>query len=188
MDDPLLESLCQSGRVARLVWDLCEFGVVREKTPDWFRMKSGEVTCVAGKDGSGGRFCLCRDAAGHAGRLLYVTSEGQAGILAPSLKEGVKIMIALPYWWDCLKFSGGGKIWEMKRAAAQFEEALRSRRPAIDDERRMLFEMLRLRPLKSPLEMLHQSVTDGAGTKIVDPGDGNPYQSLFNKFTVGGLI
>src|SRR5262249_41274640 len=39
---------------------------------------------------------------------------GEAGALAGSLAAGVALMVALPYWRDCLKFSGGGSLDEMR--------------------------------------------------------------------------
>jgi hypothetical protein len=41
------------------------------------------------------------------------------------------MLIALPYWRECLKFSGGGNIGERKKAHARLEADLRQRRLAI---------------------------------------------------------
>jgi hypothetical protein len=47
---------------------------------------------------------------------VYASSEGQAGLLASNLAEGLAIVVWLPYWRDRLKLSGGGQLDEMRRA------------------------------------------------------------------------
>jgi hypothetical protein len=45
--------------------------------------------------------------------ILYVTSEGQAGTIAPHLTALLGTFVGAPYWQDLLKFSGGGDLGEM---------------------------------------------------------------------------
>lgn len=101
---------------AALFWDLCEFAAADVAVPGWFRLPSSEPLEVVGRDASGGLFCLYGGPGDGAGSLLYVSSEGEAGVIAGSLAEGLQMMIALPHWRDCLKFSGGGRLEEMRKA------------------------------------------------------------------------
>jgi hypothetical protein len=94
------------------------------------------------------------------------------------------MMVALPYWRDCLKFSAGGKVDQMRKAHGHFEAQLCQRRPDIESVRQELYRGLGLGAPASPLEALHRAVTEGATTKVVAPSDGNPFQSLFNEFVV----
>jgi hypothetical protein len=180
----LLEPLRQAPATADLFWELCEFGAIEEAAPDWFALESGQPLHVIGRDASGGRFCLHLAAGEGGGRLWYIDSEGSAGVIASSLAEGVQMMVALPYWRDCLKFSGGGELSEMRKAQARSEADLRQRRPGINADREVLYRAFRLATLATPLEALHRAVTEGAGTNIVATSDRTPFASLFNTFVV----
>src|SRR4051794_13606612 len=104
----ILQHIRASQTTADLLWDVCDFGLLDEDVPGWFALESGEPFQVIARDGTGGRFCLCGAGEAQSRRLFYVSSEGQAGTIARSLEEGLQMMISLPYWRDCLKFSGGG--------------------------------------------------------------------------------
>ena len=64
---------------------------------------------------TGGGFLAYGDGDGDFDQMpiLYVTSEGQAGKVASNLSEWLAIVVAVPYWQDLLKFSGGGDLAEM---------------------------------------------------------------------------
>ena len=139
MAESLLRCLRESESVADLFWNLCDFRLLDEEIPDWFAFESGNPFQVIARDGAGGYFCLYRITAKQAEGLLYVDSEGQAGTIADSLAAGVQMMVALPYWRDCLKFSGGGDIREMQKAQVRLESDLRQRWSDIEMVRRALY-------------------------------------------------
>jgi hypothetical protein len=152
--------------------------------PSTFSAGTCEPLQIIAGDGAGGRFCLC-DRAGDDGRaLLYVTSEGQAGTIAPNLAEGMQMMIALPYWRDCLHFSGGGDLDQMRRAQAILERDLRRTRPGIDALRQELYLGLGLDEPVSPLEGLHRAVREGTSRRVITLSDGWVLESLFNTFVI----
>src|SRR5688572_13104621 len=92
----------------------------------WFVIEpAGEVEPIA-RDGSGGVFVLY----GPDRRVIHVTSEGQAGVVARDLREFLTILVTYPYWFDLLKFSAGGKLEEMRQAVAPLEENLARRHAA----------------------------------------------------------
>jgi hypothetical protein len=183
MDEPILDRLRKSPNVAAVLGDLGDFRVLDERQPGWFALASGEPLRVVGRDGAGGRFCLHQPPSGEAA-LLYVSSEGEAGVIAGSLADGVAVMVALPYWRDCLKFSAGGRLDEMRRAQAQFEAELRARRPDIDEVRGLLFRALGVTAPDTPLEALHAAVSGSGSREVVATCDRNPFASLFNTFAV----
>src|SRR4051812_23683955 len=76
----------------------------------WFTIDGIESPRQIGSDGSGGAFVLL-----PAQNVLYVSSEGRAGIIAGTFEAFVQLVVARPYWLDILKFSAGGDPHEMRR-------------------------------------------------------------------------
>jgi len=183
MDDPVLDRLRAFPKAAALLDTLCDFLVLDEPPPDWFVPASGEPVQVVGRDGAGGRFVLHEPPRGGAA-LLYVSSEGEAGVIANSLADGLAVMVALPYWRNCLKFSASGQLDEMRRARDQFEAELRARRPDIDEDRGRLYRALGVTAPDAPLEALHAAVSGSGSRQLVATRDRNPFASLFNTFAV----
>jgi hypothetical protein len=181
VSEQLLRRIRESQSAADFLSDLADFELLEERPPDWFTMASGEPIQVIGRDGAGGRFCLCGTEDHEPKELVYVDTEGRAGTIGNSLAEGMQLMVALPYWRDCLKFSGGGNIVEMRKAQGYLEAELRQRHPDIETERRTLYRMLGLAAPPSPLESLHRAVTGGT-MKVVATSDGTPFEPLFNTF------
>lgn len=139
------------------------------------------LTAIAG-DGTGGLFCTVP--LGHQPpAVAYVSSEGEAGLIAWNLAGSLDLILALPYWRDCLKFSAGGRLDAMTTAALHLEEQLRAETPDIDGWRAQLRGALHVPALRNPLTVLHDTVTAGlAFGPVVDLVSGEPYESLFNTF------
>jgi len=187
MDRSILDLIRKSESAQEILWDLCEFEVVDEtETYDWFADECAEPVEVFARDGAGGFFAWRKQAPADEPRLLYVSSEGQAGAIAADLPEAIQMIIALPYWQDCLKFSGGGALEEMKKAAEVFEEDLCDEWDNIDSLRKKLFKSLRLAAPNMPLEKLHAAVTT-YGKRPLAMREGFEVESLFNTFTVDVL-
>ena len=70
-----------------------------------------------GSDAAGGAFVLLPPAQ----RVLYVSSEGQAGIIAADFEEFIQLIVACPCWHDILKYSANGNLHQMRAAAAALE-------------------------------------------------------------------
>ena len=93
-------------------------------------------------------------------------------------------MVAYPYWRDLLKFSGGGKLDEMRRAVPFLEREMHEDHSEIDEERSLLRKKLFLAETDDPIESLHKAVAElGQGIMVAAP-DGTAFRSLFNTFTV----
>ena len=149
-----------------------------------FEFRDGTTFELVGRDGAGGEFALCRSRTLPARPMLYASSEGQAGILARSLEEGLSLLIDLPFWQDCLKFSGGGQLAEMRRVLPLAESDLVAENPQIAFSRQALRALLGLSPLPDPVQALYASVTELTPAYSVCGSDGSPFDSLFNTFTV----
>jgi hypothetical protein len=139
---------------------------------------------LIGTDASGGEFVLCDAGALPARPMLYASSEGQAGVIAHSLKSGISTIVDLPYWQDCLKFSGGGQVVEMRRVIPLAEDDLLADRPEIESSRHTLRAVLGLLPLSDPIGELHAALTSLSSLYPVRGSDGSQFAPLFGRFTV----
>ena len=144
--------------------------------PVWFSVDGTEGIEQFGRSGGGGVFAQLTPSS----RVLYVSSEGEAGVLAFDFDEFVELIVACPYWRDVLKFSGRGNLDEMRRSAAWFET------DSLDDDdlneaRAFLKSELGLTGLVDPIGALHRAASTSV---IVRTPDGEPCMSLFNYYTI----
>jgi hypothetical protein len=145
--------------------------------PAWFTVDGIPTLRQFGRDGAGGAFALLLPAQ----RVLYVSSEGQAGIIAADFEEFIQLIVAHPYWHDILKFSGNGKLDEMRRAAAALEATLDDE-DEVNEARDLLRSHFALADPADPLDALHRAVS--TSDAIVRPSGGELCTSLFNSFTI----
>lgn len=175
----------QSPQVTELFSRICDFEFVEPGVADiGVQLQSGHHPNMIAQDASGGMFALCQ--VNDTGRqpVLYVSSEGEAGIIARDLPAALQNVIQLPYWRDCLKFSGGGRLDEMHKAIPYLEHELSQDEPMIDAYRKTLLAALELKPALAPVEMLYQAVQSTAEICGVITQDGTVLRSLFNTFVV----
>ena len=114
--------------------------------------------------------------------LLYVCHEGQAGVIAASFAEAIRLMIAAPYWRDLLKFSGSGDLANMLRAEPLLERELTEDEPQIEAVRAELESLMGVERLQNPVHVLHQNVIAFQASLRVISTDGEVFDSLFNSF------
>lgn len=143
----------------------------------WFTIDGVESPRQIGSDGSGGAFMLLLPSQ----NVLYVSPDGRAGIIAESFEAFIQLVVARPYWLDILKFSAGGDLQEMRRAADALEATL-------DDEddvnaaREEIRTQLDLSEADDPVGALYEAVA--ASDAIVRATDGSPFTTLFNRFSI----
>jgi hypothetical protein len=142
----------------------------------WFTIDGIESPRQIGSDGSGGAFVLL-----PSQNVLYVSSEGRAGIIAESFEAFIQLVIARPYWLDILKFSAGGDLAEMRRAADALE-ATRDDEDDINEAREKVRSALELPEAGDPVGALYEAVA--ASDAIVRATDGSPFTTLFNRFSI----
>ncbi|MDM0018018.1 hypothetical protein [Variovorax saccharolyticus] len=151
---------------------------------DWFRVDAPERFVTVAHQGAGGVFLLGQS----SGAMLYISSEGQAGIVAASLEEFLGLGATHPYWQDLLKFSGGGKLAEMHRCV----ELLKADAPDllldVEESVRLLRRMMTLPSSEAAVALLHRAVADlGLLVRVTSP-EGDAYDGLFNNFTGDHLL
>jgi hypothetical protein len=164
--------------VERLQWT-CDLDIeAHPGGPAWFSVDGVKDFQRFGRESTGSEFVLLP---GSPQRVLYVSSEGAAGILAADFEEFIKLIVACPYWRDILKFSGSGKLEEMRRAAVALE-ATYDGDDEVDEARRFFTSQFGLAEPDDPVGALHRAVSNSH--VVVRPPDGQPCMSLFNSFTV----
>ncbi|MEN3112002.1 hypothetical protein ACFONG_19390 [Uliginosibacterium paludis] len=146
----------------------------------WFSVRSEEEFSPFAGEGAGGVFLL----GNSSGFVLFVSSEGQAGVVAASLTEFLQIVLAYPNWRDLLKFSGGGQLAEMERAAPFINQEAADDIVNIEESRRTVIDGLSLSPAPSPISALHHAVTVLGKEISVHAPDGSKCEGLFGSFVV----
>lgn len=152
-----------------------DISVAPDEEP-WFAIDGIETPRQIGSDGSGGAFVLL-----PSQDVLYVSSEGRAGIIADSFEAFVQLVVACPYWLDILKFSAGGDLAEMRRAADALEATLDDE-DDINEAREAIRDGLDLPEADDPVGALYDAVA--ASDAIVRATDGSPFTTLFNRFSI----
>jgi hypothetical protein len=131
------------------------------------------------REGAGGMFGLIAD-----GSVLYIDSEGKAGVVAASLVEFLELVVDHPYWQSILKFSDGGRLDEMRHAADRLELDLQDEETEVDEARDTLRAALGLGGGSDAVARLHAAVRAGNERIVVRAADGSAYGSLFGDFRV----
>ncbi len=182
--ETLLQRIAASASLAELMaWPL-DFDTINPLNDGWFQLRPDVVSQTIAQDGTGSIFALYGPGEGEDRPVLFISSEGQAGQIAGTMAEAVQLMIAFPYWRDCLKFSGGGNLEQMKRAVPYLERDLHEDEPSIDDLRERLFNGLGLVHPINALKSLHDCLSGSALDVHVFSADGSEFSGLFGNFTV----
>ncbi|TYL73074.1 hypothetical protein [Bradyrhizobium cytisi] len=142
----------------------------------WFTIDGVESPRQIGSDGSGGAVILLPPQ-----NVLYVSSEGRAGVIADSFDAFIQLVVARPYWLDILKFSAGGDLQEMRRAADALEATLDDE-DDVNEAREEIRSALDLPEASDPVGALYEAVA--ASDAIVRATDGSPFTTLFNRFSI----
>jgi hypothetical protein len=145
--------------------------------PVWFTVGGISKFEPIGREGAGGLFVRLSD-----GRILYASSEGEAGIIAADLDAFMQLIAAHPYWKDLLKFSGNGKLSEMRRAAIAMEAMTLCEQDDLEDARGFVKAELGLAEPEDAVAALHQAVS--TSDVIVRTPYGITCTTLFNRFTI----
>jgi len=142
----------------------------------WFVIDGVDKPRQIGRDGSGGAFVLL-----PSDEVLYVSTEGRTGIIAETFEAFVQLVVACPYWLDVLKFSAGGDLAEMRRAATALEATLDDE-DDVNEARGEIRAALHLAAPDDPVGGLYEAVA--ASDAVVRTTDGSPFTTLFNRFSI----
>lgn len=175
------EILRADKKIRGMLWSF----VFEVQDPDhdasWFDTAPLQPFEVVAARGSGCVYALT----GIQRHVLFVTFEGQAGIIAEDLKECLELVIAYPYWQDILRRSEGDPeaLRRIFRGdLEEFEEEALDDNPEIEEFRPLLRKQLGLGKAAESAKRLHHAVTVlGAGVIVRTP-DGNPCEPLVSAF------
>jgi hypothetical protein len=114
--------------------------------------------------------------------VLLATSEGEAGVIAASLKECLELVIAHPYWQDVVS-RAEGDLAEMRRifrdGVKDFETDMFDDNLEIADFRPRLRKRLGLEIPRDPAGRLHHALTVLGADIVVRGHDGSAAARLF---------
>ena len=164
-----------------LAW-LFDFNVVQtDEDISWIKLSPSQPFTLLATEGSGGVFLAYGNSTLEKCPILFASSEGQAGKIANNLEEFLSILMAIPYWFDLLKFSGNGDLTEMRKTALFMEQEYKAKYSELPDIRKQLIKKLKIKKLDDAISVLHNCIHETDCTLVAD--DGWKYESLFNSFT-----
>lgn len=175
-----LTDLQSSRAVVNDLAEAYDFNIDRaSRDYSWIRLAPDYRFLVVAGESTGGAFLAYGDGDFDQMPILYVTSEGQAGKVASNLSEWFAIVVAVPYWQDLLKFSGGGDLAEMRRTA-ELVKGNYAGEEVVNSAKAHLMKVLAMQEISDPIEVFHRNVAATDCTVVAE--DGWQYQSLFNTF------
>lgn len=178
-----LERIRSSTELRDLLFELCDFELAEAGLPPWIRFPEDSTAVPFGRDGSGGIFVMLRRHGDAAAVVIHASSEGSAGCLGASLDEFFALIAALPHWRDCLKFSAGGSLAEMRRCAPPLAVAFQDEIDDYESKAERLATLLDITAPADPILTLHQAIGQHPDPVAFAPGDGSPFAGLFNTHT-----
>lgn len=178
----LLSVVRRDERLSALLATIFEFDTSRgDEGVDAELSSSLPLARLAG-DFTGGTFFWC-GRSDEERPVLYASSEGQAGLIADTLGEALELVIGLPYWRDCLKYSGSGNLEIMTTAAAYLQRDLVDQIPDIALRQSEAANVLSLEvaPANVLLARLHAAVSRSVPDYVLTDETGE-YEGLFGAF------
>jgi len=176
-----LAKLLQDEDISDALCIVCELEAeddAHARLPLWFTVDGARDMTVIARDGSGGAFVTLPSSP----RVIYASSEGEAGVVAQNVEEFVTLIVVCPYWRDLLTYSGGCRLEEMRRAAPVLEAFWLD----VSDDRGALRERLiaaiGVIPPDDVVGLLFGNVT--TQLTIAHAEDGSPLQPLFGSYTI----
>jgi hypothetical protein len=177
----LLRRIREDEALVALLANTFEFDVRRTDYVDAPRISSGKRLEVIAGDFTGGKYYLYGES--FVRPVWYASSEGEAGIIGADLTEALCLVVGLPYWRDCLKYSENGNLLSMRAAASFLQRDMLADSPRTVPAQTQAAGALglALEPVLTLVDRLHASV------QSADPGDvfldeTGEYDILFGPF------
>jgi len=169
----------RKNRRVREMLSAFDFEVVDQPSDQtWFQTENLQPFEIVAKRGSGCLFLVF----GPHRLILLVTSEGEAVVVAASLREYLELVVQYPYWQDMVARSGGdlGELRNIFRDEREpFEEEALDDNPEIEEYRPALSQELGLMIPADPAGQLHVANYSLGADVRVDHNDGYPLFGYF---------
>jgi hypothetical protein len=151
-----IETLKADPEVCKALRHGCDFTLDEAGGLDWFTIDGLSGYEIVGRDGTGGIFAVY----GPRQHVLYVSSEGQAGVIAADLGELVNLLTAYPYWQTLLSVARNRTLGELRRAAPIVQRVfLDGDEPENEDCRAFARATLDIPPTGDAIKALHHAIT-----------------------------
>jgi hypothetical protein len=143
----------------------------------WIRVDGSADFSVIARDGSGGLFLVTP----QSRRIIYASSEGEAGAIAADPAALVTLLATCPWWQDLLKYSRNGMdVAEMRRAAPFLEATWMGDEDELAQAREVLASALGMAGPGDVIDALHRAVSTPVDVRF----HGVPARSLFGRFAI----
>jgi len=173
-----LKDLAANADARERIFSICDIDlVVGASEAAWITIDGATDFSVIARDGTGGLFIVTRSSP----RVIYASSEGEAGVIADDLVSLMTLIVTCPYWQDLLKYSGRGESAdEMRRAAPLLESSWIGDEEAFADAREFLASELGISAPPDLIDTLHRAVSTPIDLRF----HRQPATSLFGRFTI----
>lgn len=162
------------------VFLICDIDTSPEEgVPDWITVDGKADAFTAARDGTGGLFLITP----ASPRIVYASSEGEAGIVADDLESLMTLLVTCPYWQNLLTYSAGGSLAEMRRAAPAIAEAWLGDEEEFAAAREFLTGTLKIAPPPDLIAALHRAVSTPVDVRF----HGEPAMPLVGPHTIDGV-
>lgn len=173
-----LRTVRENQRACELLREYFDVEICEHSVDDWYEIMGSDGSQVFGAEGAGGRFLLLENRS-----ILFISSEGAAGVVATDLSEFIDLLTGAPYWSDILKFSEGGTLacmLQTERILQEDENYHEDCPPCFRQELRAIFGLEFEPPTYA--QRLRENVMAGLTAVSVVALDGTHYERLFGKF------
>jgi hypothetical protein len=173
-----LNDIAANAEIQQKIFSICDIDiVVGSSEPAWITIDGAADFSVIARDGTGGLFIVTPSSP----RIVYASSEGQAGVIAADLESLLALIVTCPHWQDLLKYSGKGEsAQEMRRAAPFLESSWIGDDEEFAEARAFLTSELGISEPPDLVGALHRAVS----TPIDIRFHGQPATPLFGRFTI----
>lgn len=176
-DEDLLGLIRDTPWIAELL-DRFDFDLDRvvNGPPEPVQLPGGVPLEMVAGDASGGAYLLA-GAAGANRPVVYVSSEGQGGLIAADLRTALALVVGLSSIHDAFSVpvdADGGRA--LRTWLARTDDEVREDLPELDTDRARLREALDLPAADGLLEALHAAAADEAYRPVSEAGD--EYESM----------
>ncbi|MDT0629866.1 hypothetical protein [Alteromonas sp. W364] len=157
--------------VIKCLGDYLDFELLNiDKNTDWITLSPNYSTEIIAGEGSGGVYVAYGEREIEKRSILFISSEGQAGKLGNDLTEFVSMIIEIPYWFDLLKFSGGGQLSEMRKTAQFMLAEYNEEYPDYNKAKSILKDKLDLAHISDPIALLHSCIQNSDCEVLANDG------------------
>jgi hypothetical protein len=173
----VLDDFATNADIRDKILPLCDIDVAPDEDASWITIDGSTDFSVIARDGSGGLLIVMPPSR----RVIYASSEGDAGVVAADAEELLALIATCPWWQDVLRYSGKDtEVAEMRRAAPVLESHWMGDEDARAQAREALTSRLGIAEPDDVIGALHRAVSTPVDVRF----HGVPAQSLFGRFTI----